>query len=173
MSIKQATFYAIQCDYPGCTYDTSDLGEYSAWMHLSDAVEEWQSADMLIVKNGPDDKRFYCDEHWMWSEDEDEMIPLPEGIEGEFILAERRIRRVIGAATERALTAHHRRCSDWMHRDHARWQRWDRAREEEAVTARLRESIARTLGIPVELITPTVGYIPAWKMYDAGPLSAP
>lgn len=95
MSIKSAPFYTIVCDYPGCGTDTGDLGEYAAWSDLSQAVEEWESSDCLVVENGPDDKRFYCREHTIWNPDEDDdcaMVPLPEGYEGEFILLERRLR---------------------------------------------------------------------------------
>lgn len=147
MSVKSALFYSIECDYPDCTYCTQDIGEYSSWMDVSTAIEEWQDADGLVVENGPDDKRFYCWNHCMWDEEADERVPLPEGIEGEFILAERRIQYAIYAATERALTRHLKRCSDWQLRDAVTAAKRIEAERE---NARLR--IAETMDVPAGVV---------------------
>lgn len=162
MTIITQEFYSVRCDYPDCKITTSDLGEYASWSDDGQAVDEWRDHDGLVVEDYFGVERHYCREHTTWNDDEDEEVPLPEGIEGEFILAERRIRMVIEQATERALNAHHRRCSDWMHRD----QRKIDAIEVRLANEALRRSIARTFDIPVELLTPPEGHIPRWQAWD-------
>jgi hypothetical protein len=116
--IREATFYSIQCDYPECTYNTEDISEYRAWKQLEYAIEEWQGeGDGLYVREADGTERFYCNAHTTWDDDADEPVPLPEGIEGQFMLAEQRIRHVIESATERALTAHHKRIAAWERRE--------------------------------------------------------
>lgn len=150
--IREATFYAVQCDYPGCTFDTSDCGEYASWMDKGYAVEEWTESENLIVVGDDGVERHYCREHTIWNDDDDgePRIPLPEGIEGEFIIAERRIALRIAVAVDNAQVAHRRRCDQWARRDKDKFDQIDARIMREASI----RTIARIFDIPMELLEP-------------------
>jgi hypothetical protein len=165
--IREATFYAVACDYPGCSYDTSDIGEYASWMDEGQAVDEWNDADNLTVHLPDGTTRHYCREHTMWNPDDESddpvILPLPEGIEGEFILAERRIRMRIDIATTRALADHMKRCSDWHYRDKVKFD----ALEARLVRDTYVRAVARAFDVPPELLAPPDGHVPAWQRWDS------
>jgi hypothetical protein len=61
MSIKEATYYYVECDAAGCGARTGDMGEYSAWSDHGVALDEWVSGDGYH-----DDKtgQSFCGDHW-------------------------------------------------------------------------------------------------------------
>lgn len=81
MSLKQAPYYSVVCDYPGCI-ETAQDGDYSAWADPQLAYEEASDADWLLGY-GPEQKD-YCFTHTVLSsdiEDEEVLNPAPETFE--------------------------------------------------------------------------------------------
>lgn len=60
MSIREVTYYFIQCDHPDCTYKTGDTNsDYSAWSDRDGAETDWEYADLQSTADG----KHYCDAH--------------------------------------------------------------------------------------------------------------
>lgn len=60
MSVKEATYYFVQCDGPDCNFATEDMGgDHSAWAEADGAVEEWECSDYQSTADG----KHYCDQH--------------------------------------------------------------------------------------------------------------
>ena len=60
MSIKEVTYYFIQCDAPDCTFKTGDNNsDYSAWSDIDGALTDWNCADLQSTAEG----KHYCDTH--------------------------------------------------------------------------------------------------------------
>lgn len=116
MSVIESMGYALRCDFPGCDVKTGDIGEYSFWGDVSDAREEWDSADGYTGPEGD-----YCPGHTIWTGDDDEndpeRRPLLWSLDALFLLAERRIADRIDFLTRIALYRVDRRCEDWRRRD--------------------------------------------------------
>lgn len=61
MSIKEATYYQVHCDEPGCDWKTGDDGaDYAAWAEPSQASDDWTDGDGVASLDG---KWHYCAEH--------------------------------------------------------------------------------------------------------------
>ena len=65
MSIKEVTYYRVQCDYPGCFIDTEDIDDnYSAFMQAGCAEDSWECSDCQTISGyGTESDRHYCVEH--------------------------------------------------------------------------------------------------------------
>lgn len=61
MSIKEETYYRVECDHDGCTTDTSDLGDFSAWGDRGVASDEWAECAQRIDIDG--ETKHYCEKH--------------------------------------------------------------------------------------------------------------
>lgn len=61
MSIREVTYYQIECDYPGCDFATGDNGSeyYSAWDSAGGAEGEWRYDGGITA----DDGKHLCEEH--------------------------------------------------------------------------------------------------------------
>ena len=58
MSIKEVTYYQIECDEPNCERCTGD-GEFSAWGDAGAALDDWRDGDGVFTEDG----RTFCEEH--------------------------------------------------------------------------------------------------------------
>ncbi|MFG6277954.1 hypothetical protein [Microbacterium sp. 5K110] len=117
MSVKEQMGYALACDFPGCSVQTRDLGDYGFWGDIGSAVDEWTDHDGYSGDLGD-----FCYEHTVWSDEEDEesdgeRVPMQHTLENLFALAERRVRERIDVCTRSALLRHERRCADMAQRD--------------------------------------------------------
>ncbi|HWU47805.1 MAG TPA: hypothetical protein VN133_13695 [Humibacter sp.] len=114
MTLKTSIGYFVQCDYPGCEYTTEDCnGEYSSWTDASYAVEEWTEGDAHIAVTVDGVEKHYCPGHVMWGgEDDDELVPVPEGIEGALVLMQKRLRERIAFKFRAAALHHEQRCRE-------------------------------------------------------------
>lgn len=60
MTVKEATYYYVQCDGPGCEFKTGDTGsDYSAWGDSGAAADDWECSDLQSTAEG----KHYCDAH--------------------------------------------------------------------------------------------------------------
>lgn len=118
MSLKVHTNYSVVCDYPGCERNAQDGSEYASWEQDWYARDEARDSDWLVGDEGD-----YCPDHWYWDEDADEGRPVPATLEGEFMLADRRIRQSIATAADRAEARLMQMASDSQHRAHRDWGR--------------------------------------------------
>lgn len=76
MSIVPKTFYAVECDEPGCSVTTADLGDFAAWADAGSAETEWvEAGGELVDRNGG--TRHFCEEHASACEDEDDEPASP------------------------------------------------------------------------------------------------
>lgn len=70
MSVKEVTYWTVECDEEGCGVTLGDLGgEYSAWADEGVAAEDWTNSDGLILHES-DDKAL-CPKHaeaYRWCE---------------------------------------------------------------------------------------------------------
>lgn len=60
MSVKEVTFYRVECDAEGCTVSTEDMGDYAAWADPGAALDEWGREGEA---RSFDDGRTLCREH--------------------------------------------------------------------------------------------------------------
>lgn len=59
MGVESITCWKVTCDYPGCSRETSDLGEFGSYEDQAVAIVAWRQ-DAGVVK---DDGVALCDEH--------------------------------------------------------------------------------------------------------------
>lgn len=60
MTIREVTFYQVQCDQSGCTETTETLGgDYSAWGNTSGAEDDWVNAEGQATEDG----KHFCEQH--------------------------------------------------------------------------------------------------------------
>jgi len=72
MAIIEATYYEVQCDEPGCTVRTSELGgEFSAYSAASNALQDWIDGDQYHGTRGD-----FCEDHAPRCEADDCTVPL-------------------------------------------------------------------------------------------------
>ena len=77
MSFDYAPYYWVTCDWPGCTSDSKELGEFTAWSDEWAAVEEANDHGWLI---GSYDGPHFCDAHQIVDQDDlDDGGSEPEG----------------------------------------------------------------------------------------------
>ena len=69
MSIKEVTYFTVECDAGNCGKTLGDLGgDYSAWADEWMAVEEWTNHDGLVLTEDVDGKAL-CPDHakdYLW-----------------------------------------------------------------------------------------------------------
>ena len=59
MSIKPVTYHTVTCDEPGCSRDTSEVSDYSAWSDAGSARDNWIDNDGIVLNDG----RAFCWAH--------------------------------------------------------------------------------------------------------------
>lgn len=67
MGLNRRDYYEISCDEPGCDINTSELGDFSAWGSVGNAIDDWINSDGSEI-----DGSYYCYKHFKEvSDDED------------------------------------------------------------------------------------------------------
>jgi len=70
MTIKSAPYFWYECDWEDCGLSASEGGDYSAWSEEDGAMVEAENWTEI-------DKKFYCDEHWHWADDDSTEVAGP------------------------------------------------------------------------------------------------
>lgn len=58
MSVKSEPYYWLECDESGCGVKSTYGGEYTAWSHVNEAIEDAEGCGWAVV-----DGKHYCDLH--------------------------------------------------------------------------------------------------------------
>jgi hypothetical protein len=59
MAIREAAYYWLVCDHPGCEEKSTEGGEHSAWAEIHMAVEEAFNRDWTVTPYGG----HFCERH--------------------------------------------------------------------------------------------------------------
>jgi hypothetical protein len=63
MTLHEVPCWTVECDEPGCGLDLGDLTEYYGWAQEDYAVECWEDAGGVVVPDGPDKGKAWCEKH--------------------------------------------------------------------------------------------------------------
>lgn len=71
MSVREKTFYGVECDWPDCGFIAGDEGEYQWWAEQDHAIEQAGEWDWWM---GADGAHHYCSGHpTLWASDRDDL----------------------------------------------------------------------------------------------------
>jgi hypothetical protein len=76
MSLKEATYYTVICDWPDCGVSVDEDGDYSAWADKQQALDAATDDNWRESRDG---QKHYCEAHpAVWASDYENGEPFPE-----------------------------------------------------------------------------------------------